>query len=645
MDLSQLSDTFFEEASEHLDSMESILLNIDSSSPEPEDLNAIFRSAHSVKGGAGTFGFTGLQSVTHIFENILDDVRNGKIILTDALVDSFLVTKDDLRELLDTHRAGETPSADEITVLCDQLSSLHSSLSSGDSSSKNNTSSPTGEAENNSVLEIVFKNTAEKDYLSLLDELGNFGKVLSKDEKQNDGIYKVIIESSDDPEVIESVMLFIINEDQIDIKKAEHPSPSSKSEKKEVPQRRERKQRETSENSTLRVPVEKVDQIINLVGELVITQSMLEESAGHGEEGIADVLNGLKQLQRNARDLQESVMSIRMIPMDYVFSRFPRQVRDLASQLGREVELVTEGKSTELDKSLIEKIIDPLSHLVRNSLDHGIESPDEREAQNKSRVGKLTLAAMHQGGNIVIEVKDDGKGLNREKLISKARKNGIDIPDSISDDEVWQLIFHPGFSTAEVVTDVSGRGVGMDVVRRNIQELSGSVQVFSTPGKGTTTRITLPLTMAILDAMTVKTGDETYILPLASVVESLQPKADDIHTMTGGNRLIRVRDQYIPILFLKDVLSIEGAKDNLEESIAVIMRSENDFFALIVDELLGQQQVVVKSLETNYKKVEGFSAATILGNGKISFILDIGELFKMNKNYNKNKNVKVSNDE
>lgn len=625
MDLSKLADAFFEEAIEHLDNMESIFLEMDAENPDPEDLNAIFRSAHSVKGGAGTFGFSGLQKTTHIFENILDDARNGKITLSSEAVDYFLSTKDTLRDFLDCYRADSVPDEIEVDRIAGELQTFHDSVSSPSSIEK-----PELDSKSKSLLEITFKNTPEKDYLSLLAELENFGDVLKKEECEKDSLYKVQISSSDDPDVIASVMCFIIEEDQIAIKEiTEEPERKKPEPTKSVP-RVARAARE-SESSTLRVPVEKVDQIINLVGELVITQSMLDESASRSSSDMDDVIAGLTQLQRNARDLQEAVMSIRMIPMEFVFSRFPRQVRDLASTLGREVNLVTEGKSTELDKSLVEKIIDPLSHLVRNSLDHGIEDPDTREASNKPREGTLTLAARHQGGNIVIEVKDDGKGLNREKLIEKARKNGIDIPDSISDDEVWQLIFHPGFSTAEVVTDVSGRGVGMDVVRRNIQSLSGSVQVFSTPGQGTTTRITLPLTMAILDAMTVNTGGEVYILPLVSVVESLQPKNEDIHTMTGGNKLLRVRDQYIPILHLSEVLDIKGAKENIEESIAVIMRMDDSSYALIVDELLGQQQVVVKNLETNYKKVKGFSAATILGNGKISFILDVAELFKLNK--------------
>ncbi|MCP1367751.1 chemotaxis protein CheW, partial [Halomonas sp. BBD48] len=382
--------------------------------------------------------------------------------------------------------------------------------------------------------------------------------------------------------------------------------------------------------SSLRVPVDKVDQIINLVGELIITQSMLDQTASEFDGVTHSALhNGLNLLQRNARDLQEAVMSIRMMPMDYVFSRFPRLVRDLAAKLDKDVELVTEGKSTELDKSLIERIIDPLTHLVRNSLDHGIESPDKREAAGKPRTGKLTLSAQHQGGNILIEVIDDGAGLNRKKLLAKAESNGLAVSDSMSDDEVWQLIFAPGFSTAEKVSDVSGRGVGMDVVKRNIQSMGGHVEIVSREGQGTTTRIVLPLTLAILDGMSIKVGDEVFILPLGAVLESLQPNEDDLYSMAGNDLLLKVRDEYLPVIALHQVLDVQNARTKLTECIVVIVQGEGRRYALVVDDLVGQQQVVVKNLETNYRKVPGISAATILGDGSVALILDIADLHRL----------------
>lgn len=322
-------------------------------------------------------------------------------------------------------------------------------------------------------------------------------------------------------------------------------------------------------------------------------------------------------------------MSVRMMPMDYVFSRFPRLIRDLASRLGKHVELVSQGHDTELDKSLIERIIDPLTHLVRNSLDHGIESPSERVASGKSAHGTLTLSARHQGGNIVIEVMDDGAGLDRARILAKARSNGLAVSDGMSDDEVWQLIFAPGFSTAEQVSDVSGRGVGMDVVKRNIQALGGHVELASVTGQGTTTRIVLPLTLAILEGMAIRVGEEIYILPLSVVVESLQPQADMLFSMVGNDRLLKVRDEYLSLVALHEVFAVPGAKTQPEQGIVVVVQGKGRHYALLVDELIGQQQVVVKNLERNYRKVPGVSSATILGDGRVSLILDVSDLHRL----------------
>jgi two-component system chemotaxis sensor kinase CheA len=382
-----------------------------------------------------------------------------------------------------------------------------------------------------------------------------------------------------------------------------------------------------AEGSSIRVGVEKVDQLINLVGELVITQAMLAETTSTFDPALHDRLfNGMAQLERNARDLQEAVMSIRMMPMDYVFSRFPRLVRDLAAKLGKEVELVTFGQATELDKSLIERIIDPLTHLVRNSLDHGIETMEARRAAGKDATGQLVLSAAHHGGNIVIEVSDDGAGLRRDKILAKAAKQGMQVSETMSDEEVWNLIFLPGFSTAEQVTDVSGRGVGMDVVKRNIQSMGGHVEITSHAGKGSTTRIVLPLTLAILDGMSVKVGNEIFILPLNFVMESLQPRAEDIYTVANGERVVRVRGEYLPLVALHEVFNVEEAKQEPTQGIVTIMQTEGRRFAMLIDELVGQQQVVVKNLETNYRKVHGISAATILGDGSVALIVDVAAL-------------------
>jgi two-component system chemotaxis sensor kinase CheA len=391
----------------------------------------------------------------------------------------------------------------------------------------------------------------------------------------------------------------------------------------------------SQESSSIRVGIEKVDQLINLVGELVITQAMIEQRIGALDPIIHErLLNSASQLARNTRDLQEAVMSIRMMPMDYVFSRFPRMVRDLAGKLGKKVEFVTRGAATELDKGLIERIVDPLTHLVRNSVDHGIEMPEKRRAAGKNETGKLTLSAAHQGGNIVIEVSDDGGGLSRDRILAKAKSQGLPVSDTMTDADVWQLIFAPGFSTAEVVTDVSGRGVGMDVVKRNITAMGGTVDIRSLPGSGTTIAISLPLTLAILDGMSVKVGEEVYILPLGYVIESLQPAAVDVKEIAGEGKVVKVREEYLQLIPLYQIFAIEPRFTDPSQGIVVILESEGKKAALLVDSLVGQQQVVVKNLESNFRKVAGISGATILGDGGVSLILDVAALLRSSRQLN-----------
>jgi two-component system chemotaxis sensor kinase CheA len=376
--------------------------------------------------------------------------------------------------------------------------------------------------------------------------------------------------------------------------------------------------------------VEKVDQLINLVGELVITQAMLSQTASSADPVLYEALNNsMAQLERNTRDLQESVMSIRMMPISFVFSRFPRVVRDLASKLNKQVELVTVGENTELDKGLIEKIADPLTHLVRNSLDHGIELPAKRTAAGKPAKGTITLSASHQGGSIVIEVTDDGAGLNREKILSKAIERGLPASETMSDNEVWMLIFEPGFSTADVVTDVSGRGVGMDVVRRNIGEMGGNVEIESVTGIGSKMIVRLPLTLAILDGMTVALGDSVFVVPLNLIVETLQPEADDIKSITGQGQVVNVRGEYLPLIALHKIFNMEPQFEDPTKGVLVMIEDKGKKAALFVDSLVGQQQVVIKSLETNYRKVPGVSGATIMGDGRVALIIDVPALIRM----------------
>jgi two-component system chemotaxis sensor kinase CheA len=759
LDITQFYQTFFDEADELLAQMEQLLLNLNVGQPDPEDLAAIFRAAHSIKGGAATFGFTALTETTHILESLLDRARNNELVLRKDMIDTFLETKDVLSGQLADYRASAEPDAAVAAAICAKLERLHAE-SRGEAPAQaaapaaapapapaapavpqvaanghapehvveqaveaagewaGNEPAKTGAARSDAAagphLKITLRGVGEKDQALLTEELGNLGRIVGQ--VKTGGDITLWLDSDVSSDDIVAVCCFVIDESQIEIGRGAAPANDAEQDAPRAPEAApvaqasaggmasggagapaavvqpavaaaavsvapapavaaqpaaqpameqavqpaaaaivtpaaeaqqpaaaaakaahasaegDRKARPAAaanagEGSSIRVGVEKVDQLINLVGELVITQAMLAETTSTFDPALHDRLfNGMAQLERNARDLQEAVMSIRMMPMDYVFSRFPRLVRDLAAKLGKQVELVTFGQATELDKSLIERIIDPLTHLVRNSLDHGIETVEARKAAGKDSTGQLVLSAAHHGGNIVIEVSDDGAGLRRDKILAKAVKQGMAVSDTMTDEEVWNLIFLPGFSTAEQVTDVSGRGVGMDVVKRNIQSMGGHVEITSHAGKGSTTRIVLPLTLAILDGMSVKVGSEIFILPLNFVMESLQPRADDIYTVANGERVVRVRGEYLPLVALHEVFSVDDARTDPTQGIVTIMQTEGRRFAMLIDELVGQQQVVVKNLETNYRKVHGISAATILGDGSVALIVDVAAL-------------------
>ncbi|MFJ2995047.1 chemotaxis protein CheA [Pandoraea sp. NPDC087047] len=716
MDITQFYQTFFDEAEELLAEMEHLLLALDVSAPDNEQLNAIFRAAHSIKGGAATFGFTALTETTHLLENLLDRARRGELQLRTEMVDTFLETKDVLHQQLNAYRASSEPDAEAMKRICAVLQQLAAEGDGAPASAAPVTpaatpapaaapeaqaapetdasGAPTSPiAPGQTRLKVTLTGVGEKDQTLLAEELGNLGSVAGR-QSTGDALH-LWLDTTCGADDILAVCCFVIEPSQIDVQDAAAaaaasaaaaapavaPAPAPGAEiftpapaasapieipaaavaapeavvpppaaepivvppapqaaasgggngAQHPPEKRVAAPAAGGaaghENSSIRVGVEKVDQLINLVGELVITQAMLAQTASSLDPMLHDRLfNGMGQLERNARDLQEAVMSIRMMPMDYVFSRFPRLVRDLATKLGKQIELVTFGQATELDKSLIERIIDPLTHLVRNSLDHGIETTELRVASGKDPVGQLVLSAAHQGGNIVIEVSDDGAGLRREKILAKAQQQGMNVSDSMADEEVWQLIFAPGFSTAEAVTDVSGRGVGMDVVKRNIQQMGGHVEILSTRGKGTTIRIVLPLTLAILDGMSVKVGPEIFILPLNFVMESLQPRRDDIRAVTGEGQVVLVRGEYLPLVELYRAFDVPEARLDPTQGIIVILQAEGRRFALLVDELVGQQQVVVKNLETNYRRIHGISAATIMGDGSVALIVDVAAL-------------------
>jgi two-component system, chemotaxis family, sensor kinase CheA len=677
IDLSQFYQVFFEEAGENLDNMERMLLGIDLAAADDEELNAIFRCAHSVKGGAATFGFADVAELTHQMESLLDKLRRHELAPSADMVDVLLQSGDALKAQLARHQTGSGATIDTSTLLA-QFNTYAGGGPVAAPERQDSVPVPTPSAaprtapSRNRELELTVgpldhPETADQ-LVGLFREITDLGQIEPLDGGHAaDGMrrYKITTTSSD----ADLLDLFTFHVDREHVKlsplgpgygfhdgapgapvSATDPgygffdnapgAPStattgaSSTGSATPPARaagnvaaRGEVKAPTAADPTLRVSIDKVDQLINLVGELVITQAMLAQNGKDQENQLGQQMAaGLTDLERNTRALQEAVMSIRMIPMSVVFSRFPRMLRDLAAKLGKKVDFVTLGEATELDKGLVEKITDPLTHLVRNSCDHGIEPPAERLAKGKPAQGTITLAASHQGGSIVIEVRDDGKGLNRAKLLSKARERGLDAPDSLSDSEVWSLIFAPGFSTADVVTDVSGRGVGMDVVKKNITALGGTVEIDSAEGYGMSVKVRLPLTLAIMDGMSVGVGDECYILPLASVIESFLVQPDTIKTIGGAGRVVQVRDEYMPVIDLEQVFNVPRFDMSSRSAIMVVVEAEGRRAALLVDELLGQQQVVVKNLEANYRRVNDVSGATIMGDGRVALILDAGSL-------------------
>ena len=687
-DLSQFYQIFFEEAGENLDQMEQMLLNLDFSNANDEELNGIFRCAHSIKGGSATFGFSDVAELTHQMESLLDKLRRHELQPIPEMVDVLLESADASRSLLARHQAGGQGEAVSTTALVKRISDLAAGLLPTDmevapvraqdaSVSFDPVPQPISVAAAPALaphvpgqlrqLEIhvgPLDRTEQADAIKdLFRDIAGLGTIQDIP-ASIPGMRVFSVETTSSTDDLLDLFAFHVSKDQVrfvDAAKAEAsqvdgaseaaygffseapgapaPLPSRAPSAENVPQVKaavvtkavESKvsAQAQMESTTIRVAVNKVDQLINLVGELVITQAMLaQNSRGLDAGAYQQLLAGLADLDRNTRDLQESVMSIRMIPMSIVFSRFPRMLRDLANKLGKKVELVTLGEATELDKGLVEKITDPLTHLVRNSCDHGIELPAERLAKGKSEHGTITLSASHQGGSIVIDVRDDGKGLSREKILKKALERGMDVSEQMPDSEVWQLIFAPGFSTADEVTDVSGRGVGMDVVKRNIAALNGSVEIDSAEGYGMKVSVRLPLTLAIMDGMSVGVGEEVYILPLSSVVESFQVNPDDVSTVAQGSQLVKVRDEYMPVIALEKIFQVPRFDLNKTSNIMVVVEADGSRAALLVDELLGQHQVVVKNLESNYRKVPNVSGATILGDGTVALILDIGGLVR-----------------
>jgi len=657
-DMSQFLDTFYEESFEGLQIMENELLNLDVGAADSETINTIFRAAHSIKGGSGTFGLNAVADFTHIMETLLDEMRDGRRDVTQQAVDILLASVDVLTNMLEALKDGNELDHDKISTTHDSLEKLLHGESAESKTELNTSQASTSTAkisEESSKWLIKFKPHESmlqtgNDPVRILTELSNLGEYtvstsLSSLPEFNDLnpensylSWEIELIGKVDESEIKEIFDWVegdcdlsitpdLNTEQSNKIDDEQPPPGIERRKSEDRRSGDRRVSKPKETASIRVNIDKVDDLINMVGELVITQSMLSqlgEAESFDQAHIERLRDGLVQLEQHTREMQESVMRIRMMPISFAFQRFPRLVHDLSQQFGKHIELKLSGESTELDKTVMEKIGDPLVHLVRNSLDHGIESPEERINAGKSDTGLIELNAYHQGGNIVIEIIDDGAGLNKDRILNKAIEKGmVKQDDNLSDDQIYDMIFRPGFSTAEVVTDVSGRGVGMDVVRRNIRSLGGTIEVKSKSGVGSTFTIRLPLTLAILDGQLVKVGNETYIVPLISIIESLQIKPEFISGVTGAAEVYKLRDDYIPIVRLYQMFDIIPVNNNIKEGLLVVVEAEGKKIAILVDDLLGQQQVVIKSLETNFKKVDGLSGATILGDGTVALIIDI----------------------
>lgn len=701
IDLRQFQGTFFEEAAEHVTEMETLLVRMDLAAPAAEALNAIFRAAHSIKGGSAMFGFADMTTLTHELESLLDRVRKGELRLDRPMVDVLLKSSDMLREQLAFYSGAAGARAVSIEPMCAEIQRCQAGIAIAAATAGRRGSDAEAAPGEPRALAITLPTgrnaTMPPDLVEQLRELGELEEVVvpragrtgRKRKAPATSTWRLVTDAS--PDVVRTLFEFVMDASAVTIAPFDEPStgpaaeltnpatsanaggpakdpdtaaraddprddlgygffeplpgaapdggmrpapsgmsPSPAAANASAPPGHERAAA-AAENS-IRVSVEKVDQLINLVGELVITQAMLAQSMATLDPVRHEKLaSGMADLERNTRDLQESVMSIRMLPIAFVFNRFPRLVRDLAARLGKQVELMTQGENTELDKGLIERISDPLTHLVRNAIDHGIEGPGVREAAGKPAFGTITLRASHRGGNVLIEVGDDGAGLDRERILDTARERGLAVHPGMTDAEVWNLIFEPGFSTAQVVTDVSGRGVGMDVVRRNISALGGGVEIESVRGIGTRMTVRLPLTLAIMDGMSVAVGSEVYILPLASILESLRVDDGQVRAIAGHGLVIDVRGEFLPVLSMHELFVNGAALGARASGTMVVVESDGAKVALLVDELLGQHQVVVKSLEANYRKVPGISGATIMGDGRVALILDVATLTRLRR--------------
>ncbi len=681
-EMQRFKETYIAECFELLEDMEEKLLGLDENSPDMEELNAIFRCAHSIKGGSGAFGFNQIKNFTHILEELLDKMRDGKILPTREVIDTLLASVDIVKQMVVAGQKGEAVSDDFGSDVARHLKRISSDDSSITNLNKNEQKQV--EEQNNdeiSVFDIDFKPKpgmflTGNEPLLIIRELKNLGVLTSGPDISNvPDIYKIdaetcyiiwnfTLETEYNIDRIKEVFEFVEGDCELKITKiAGFAKPrTNKNEPKQTISKEvdtiktinvtenSKKENQEVENkssaavTSIRVDVYKVDRLVNMVGEIVITQAMIAAQAGRLHlDDYPELMQGLATLSQHTLELQEAVMSVRMQPVKSIFSRMPRIVRDLSRQLGKDIRLEMEGENTELDKTVIEQLNDPLVHMIRNSVDHGIDKPESRIARGKLAQGLITLSAEHTGGKILIKISDDGLGINRPKVLAKAKEKGLVAQDAnLTDSEIDNLIFMPGFSTADVVSDVSGRGVGMDVVKRNIEGLGGSVNVISKTGEGSTFIVTLPLTLAILDGMIVEVGKEKYIIPIGNILETLKPRTEEIRKIAYANDLVNVRGEFIQLVYLCKVFGIKNAVEDASKALVVLVENGHDKFGLVVDELIGQQQVVIKSLEENSQAVQGISAATILGDGKVSLILDVSSLQNLSLEIEKIKEESVA---
>jgi two-component system chemotaxis sensor kinase CheA len=636
--LDQFRVTFLTECEELLADMEERLVGLTPDSADNERLNAIFRCAHSIKGGSGAFGLDYITSFTHALEALLDAMREGKVAPTHEAVDVLLKSVDVVTQMVNAAKEGVTPPAElgsDILPLLKKFAGGGAEVHALPSSVVS--AIPAGAQQwHIEFVPHVGLFASGNEPLLILRELSRLGKITVKanvskvppiDSMNPESCYlswSIDLVTDKGEAAIREAFEFV--ESQCDLTVAPMIERRQRDDQSVKPVVEDHAKAGAS--TSIRVDLDKVDRLVNMVGELVITEAMIKAQVRElSPEQFVDLMRGVDELSQHTRELQEAVMSVRMQPVKSIFSRMPRIVRDLSSQLNKDIVLEVHGENTEVDKTVIEQLSDPLMHMIRNSCDHGIEGPDERVGNGKPAQGTIVLSAYHRGGRIVIEIRDDGAGINRGRVLAKAREKGLVSADlTPTDEEIDHMIFMAGFSTAEVVTNVSGRGVGMDVVRRNIEGMGGTVHVGNHPGQGSVFTVSLPLTLAILDGMIVRVGEEKYIIPITSIIETMRPKQDEVRHVEGASDVINVRGEFIPIIYLYEVFAVADAESNPAKALVVLVESGRDKLGVVVDELIGQQQVVIKSLETNSDPVRGISGATILGDGHVSLILEISHL-------------------